>query len=92
MSDVIHAYEFTGYVTNIHFFGDKFYITVEKPTFDAYSEPNHLIRINMGVEFWTTNLRDIYNAYSALIAKTEETFVFSYDQRINFWSLPEELK
>ena len=83
-------FEFTGYVTDIHFFDDKFYITVTKIYFDAYSEPNHLIKINIGVEFWTTNLRDIYNAYSALIGKTEETFVFSRDQRVNFWSLPEE--
>ena len=82
--------EFTGYVTNIRFNGDKFYITVTKIYFDAYSEPNHLIRINIGVEFWTTNLRVIHSAFSALIGKTEGTFVIPHDHVESRWSLPED--
>ena len=80
-------YEFTGRVTSIDFFDNKFYVTVTKRLFDAYSKP---AEINTGVEFWTTNLRDIYNAFSAFIAKEERTFVIPHDHIESRWSLPED--
>lgn len=88
MSD--ETFVFTGYVTSIDFSDDKFYITVTKKLFDAYSEPNRLVIIDTGVEFWTTNLRDIYNAYSAFIAKEERKFVIPHDHVESRWCLEEE--
>lgn len=82
-------YEITGRVTNIDFFDDKFYITVTKKRF-AHHEPNRIVEINTGVEFWTTKPRDIYYAYTVFMAKKEGTFTIPREQLVNFWSLPEE--
>lgn len=86
MSDVTYAYEITGRVTSIDFCGDKFYVTVTKKLFAASSEPNRLVEVNTGVEFWTTNLRDIHYAYTVFMAKKEGTFTIPRDQLINYWN------
>lgn len=83
-------YEFTGRVTSVDFFNDKFYIAVTKKLFDACSDPNHLIVIDQGVEFWTTNLRDIYYAYTAFMTKKDGTFTIPRDQLVDYWSIPKE--
>ena len=85
MSDTIHAYEFTGHVTSIDFYDGKIYVTVTKRRIEASSEPNRLVEIITGVEFWTTEPRDFHYAETVFKEGEEGTFTIPRDQLVNYW-------